>query len=232
MSDALAPLRDRLAAGEHRQQAEVKDRHGDELAWVVDRASLPTRFGEFEIVAFGNRVDGKDHVALVRGDVAGKAHVPTRIHSECLTGDVLGSLRCDCRDQLEKALQELSKRPFGLLLYMRQEGRGIGLANKIRAYALQDQGLDTVEANLQLGFDDDLRDYSLAAALIQLLGVKSVDLWTNNPKKIFGLKQAGLEVARRVAHEVPANRYNRFYLETKRRKSGHLLSLKGLGARG
>jgi GTP cyclohydrolase II len=148
-------------------------------------ADLPTRFGLFRIVAFWNNRDGKEHIALVHGDVMGAVEVPTRLHSECLTGDVMGSLRCDCRDQLESALRELGSRERGLLLYLRQEGRGIGLINKVRAYALQDGGLDTVDANRALGFRDDERDYSIAAHMLSSLDVSSVQLMTNNPDKVM-----------------------------------------------
>src|SRR6202521_1701815 len=150
---------------------------------VAAVAELPSRFGRFRIVAFWNNRDGKEHVAMVHGDVMGAEEVPTRLHSECLTGDVMGSLRCDCRDQLEVALQRLASMPRGLLLYLRQEGRGIGLINKVRAYALQDRGLDTVEANGRPGFRDDERDYSIAAHMIASLTVRSVRVLTNNPKK-------------------------------------------------
>ena len=188
---------------------------------VVAVAELPTRFGTFAIVAFSNNRDEKEHVALVRGAIVGADLVPTRLHSECLTGDVLGSLRCDCRDQLEGALSVIGGLPMGLVLYMRQEGRGIGLINKIRAYALQDRGLDTVEANLALGFRDDERDYAVAAHMILSLGVRSVRLMTNNPAKIGDLAGHGVTVAGRIPHVMPPNPYNRFYLETKACRSGH-----------
>src|SRR5512140_42521 len=177
-------------------------------------ADLPTRYGRFRIVAFWNNRDGKEHVALVHGDVMGADEVPTRLHSECLTGDVMGSLRCDCRDQLETALRDLGSRERGLLLYLRQEGRGIGLVNKVRAYSLQDHGLDTVDANLALGFRDDERDYAIAAHALASLTVKSVRLLTNNPKKVAELEKYGIHVTDRIPHVIPANAYNRFYLET------------------
>jgi len=190
---------------------------------IVGQAKLPTRSGTFRIVAFYNNRDGKEHVALVHGDVVGHEDVLTRLHSECLTGDALGSVRCDCRDQLEGALEQISAAPRGLLLYMRQEGRGIGLLNKIRAYMLQDRGLDTVEANQALGFRDDERDYGVAAHMIKSLEIVSIALMTNNPNKIDGLTEHGIKVARRVPHDVPRREENRAYLGTKRDKSGHLL---------
>jgi len=195
---------------------------------VVSVADLPTRFGRFRIVAFWNNRDEKEHLAIVNGEVAGASNVLTRLHSECLTGDALGSLRCDCRDQLTVALQRIAAEPCGLLLYLRQEGRGIGLVNKVRAYALQDKGLDTVEANRALGFRDDERDYAIASHMIHSLEIASVRLATNNPEKIAQLTQHGVEVAGRVPHEIPPNEHNRFYLETKATRSGHLLDPFGL----
>jgi GTP cyclohydrolase II len=194
---------------------------------IVAMAELPTRFGEFHIVAFENNRDGKEHVAITRGDVIGASDVPVRLHSECLTGDVMGSLRCDCRDQLEAALKKISKMERGMVLYLRQEGRGIGLINKIRAYSLQDQGLDTVEANLALGFRDDERDYAVAAHMLMSLKIQSVHLMTNNPKKIDQLTRYGIPVNGRIPHIVEPNEHNRFYLETKAVKSGHLFDFYG-----
>jgi GTP cyclohydrolase II len=190
-------------------------------------AELPSRFGQFQVVAFWNNRDGKEHAAFVHGDVTGAQDVPVRLHSECLTGDAIGSLRCDCRDQLENALTAIGKLDSGILLYLRQEGRGIGFLNKIRAYGLQDHGLDTVEANIALGFRDDERDYSVAAHMLHSLKVKSIRLMTNNPKKIGGLESLGVKVSGRIPLIIPANQYNRFYLETKREKSGHLLDTLG-----
>jgi GTP cyclohydrolase II len=190
-------------------------------------ADLPTRFGRFKIVAFWNNRDGKEHVALVHGDVMGASEVPTRLHSECLTGDALGSLRCDCRDQLEVALKKLSSMERGLLLYLRQEGRGIGLRNKIRAYSLQDRGLDTVEANRALGFRDDERDYEIAAHMLASLNVDSIALMTNNPDKIAQLKRYGVNVVRRIPHVIPPNEFNRYYLLTKAVRSGHQIQFDG-----
>ena len=186
-------------------------------------AELPSRFGQFHIVAFYNNKDNKEHVAIVHGRVANAEDVPVRVHSECLTGDVLGSLRCDCRDQLESALRMIGQMDKGILLYMRQEGRGIGLINKIRAYGLQEHGYDTVEANLALGFRDDERDYAVAAHMLESLKVKSIKLITNNPKKIEDLKKNGVEVTGRIPHIMQPNQYNRFYLETKAHKSGHMI---------
>lgn len=186
-------------------------------------ANLPTRFGDFRVHVFTDALDGKEHVAMVHGDVFGAEAVPARVHSECLTGDVMGSLRCDCREQLERGLEALAGLPKGVLLYLRQEGRGIGLANKIRAYKLQEEGLDTVEANLALGFRDDERDYGVAAAMLRTLGVRSVGLLTNNPQKIAQLERYGMRVVARVPHAIPPNRHNARYLETKARRSGHLL---------
>jgi len=190
-------------------------------------AALPTLAGDFRIVAFWNNRDEKEHVAIVRGDVVGAEEVPTRLHSECLTGDALGSLRCDCRDQLQAALTKLAALDRGILLYMRQEGRGIGLINKIRAYALQDRGLDTVEANLALGFRDDERDYAIAAHMLHSLDVGSIRLMTNNRTKIDQLQRYGVEIAGRIPHAIPPNAHNRFYLETKSRRSGHWIDFTG-----
>jgi GTP cyclohydrolase II len=195
---------------------------------VSARAKLPTKHGDFDIYAF-ETADGRrlDDVAVVKGDVAGHAEVPVRVHSECLTGDVLGSNRCDCGEQLQEALQRFAQGERGILLYLRQEGRGIGIANKVRAYALQDQGLDTVDANRHLGFDDDLRRYDLAGAMISALGVGSIELHTNNPKKVDGLREAGVDVVRRAGLQIAPRKENRFYLKTKRSRSGHLLDLDG-----
>jgi GTP cyclohydrolase II len=190
-------------------------------------AELPSRFGDFHIVAFENNQDGKEHVAITKGDVIGEANVPVRLHSECLTGDVVGSLRCDCRDQLEAALKAIGQMERGMVLYLRQEGRGIGLINKIRAYSLQDDGLDTVEANLALGFRDDERDYTVAAHMLKALKVQSIQLMTNNPKKISQLEQHGIQVNGRIPHIMEPNEHNRFYLETKAAKSGHMIDFHG-----
>lgn len=191
---------------------------------AVAVANLPTRFGDFHIVAFWNNRDEKDHVAIIRGDIVGRSDVPMRVHSECLTGDALGSIRCDCRDQLEAALMRIGELGEGLVLYLRQEGRGIGLLNKIRAYSLQDGGLDTVEANLALGFRDDERDYAIAAHMLMSLDVRSIRVMTNNPNKLEQLKGYGITVAGRIPHVLPPNEHNRFYLETKAKRSGHFIN--------
>jgi GTP cyclohydrolase II len=190
-------------------------------------ADLPTRFGRFRIVAFWNNRDAKEHIAIVHGDVLGGQDVVTRLHSECLTGDALGSLRCDCRDQLHVALQKICAERRGVLLYLRQEGRGIGLLNKVRAYALQDRGFDTVDANIALGFRDDERDYAVAAHMLASLTIGSVRLLTNNPRKITELERHGIRVTGRLPHVIPANDHNRFYLETKASRSGHYIDFDG-----
>ncbi len=190
---------------------------------VIARAKLPLDgLPPTQIVAFRASDDGQEHVALVVGTFAGKPPL-VRLHSECLTGDVFGSLKCDCGPQLKEALRIIGAAGGGVLLYLRQEGRGIGLANKVRAYSLQDRGLDTVDANRRLGFSDDERDYGHAAAMLRALGIDRVRLLTNNPGKVAGLESAGIEVVERVAHQMPANPHNADYLATKRKKSGHLL---------
>lgn len=225
MRTALDLLRERC----ERDREHDCDGYGTHQVCVrmVAAADLPTRFGRFAIVAFWNNRDEKEHVAIIKGDVIDQTAVPTRLHSECLTGDGLGSLRCDCRDQLEQALELIGGLERGMLLYLRQEGRGIGLLNKIRAYSLQDDGLDTVEANLALGFRDDERDYSVAAHMIHSLGVGSIRLLTNNPQKVAQLQQHGVIVDERLPHVMQVNRYNRFYLETKAQRSGHWIDLEG-----
>ncbi len=189
---------------------------------VAAVAELPSRFGVFKVVSF-ETPDGKEHGAVVKGNVNGIQDVPVRLHSECFTGDLMGSYRCDCREQLEAALSFVGQAECGVVLYLRQEGRGIGLANKIRAYALQDAGLDTVEANHALGFGDDLRSYGLAAQMLEELGVGSVKLLTNNPRKLSGLEQNGICVTGRIPLQMTPNEHNEHYLDVKRRKSGHLL---------
>jgi len=197
----------------------------DRRIMMLDPVDLPTRFGHFRLFGFDD--NGQEHVAVVRGDVAGETEVPMRIHSECLTGDALGSLRCDCREQLEASLSAIGAMERGIVLYLRQEGRGIGLLNKLRAYKLQEQGLDTVEANRALGFPDDARDYRVAASMLRALDVHSVALMTNNPNKVAQLEAHGVTVARRVPHEMPPNPHNCRYLATKATRSGHLLTLVG-----
>ncbi len=191
---------------------------------IYGEAPLPTHRGAFRAVVFRDEATGAEHVAMVKGDVAGEA-VAVRVHSECLTSEVLGSLKCDCRAQLDRALDLIAARGRGLLLYLRQEGRGIGLGNKIRAYALQAQGHDTYEANRLLGFPDDLRRYDVAADMLRLLGVRSVELVTNNPLKIAGLQEAGVKVRGRLQLPSPANPHNVEYLRVKRERTGHLIEL-------
>lgn len=192
---------------------------------IEERTKLPTKYGEFEIVAFSNIIDKKEHIALIFGDIKDKKNILTRVHSECLTGDVLGSLKCDCGNQLELAMKKISQKGEGVILYMRQEGRGIGLINKIKAYKLQNEGKDTVEANILLGFKEDLREYAVASQMLKLLHINSIELMTNNPQKIQELKKYGINVERRVEVEIPHNNCNYKYLKTKKEKMNHYLNL-------
>lgn len=190
---------------------------------IVAIAELPTRFGDYQVVAFWSKTDNKEHAAFIHGNVLDKDDVPVRLHSECLTGDAIGSLRCDCRDQLIESLERIGKMESGIVLYLRQEGRGIGFANKIRAYQLQDSGYDTVQANELLGFRPDERDYGIAAHMLGSLHVNSIRILTNNPEKIRDLQEHGVEIRGRIPVVVPPNPHNHPYLETKRKRMGHLL---------
>jgi 3,4-dihydroxy 2-butanone 4-phosphate synthase/GTP cyclohydrolase II len=203
-------------------------RRHDKLVERVVEVRLPTAFGEFNVVGFRSLVDGKHHVAMVKGEIAGGEEVLVRVHSECLTGDVFHSLRCDCGQQLEDALLRIQEEGRGVLLYLAQEGRGIGLLNKLRAYKLQEEGLDTVDANIELGLPADLRDYGIGAQILVDLGLTSIRLLTNNPKKIVGLEGYGLRVTDNVPIEHPATAYNREYLRAKAQRLGHLLHHQGL----
>jgi len=200
-------------------------RRHEKLIERVAEAKLPTRYGEFVVIAYRSKVDPDQHVALVKGDITGDEPVLVRVHSECLTGDVFGSLRCDCGGQIALAMEKIAAEGRGVFLYMRQEGRGIGFHNKVRAYALQDQGLDTVEANIALGFDADLRDYGIGAQILADLGLHKIRLLTNNPKKVIGLESYGLQIVEIVDLRTPPTPYNLEYLKTKQKKLGHLLDV-------
>lgn len=204
---------------------------------LLAEAPLPTRFGIFDMRVYRYRTKSQaelglsdEHVALIMGDVRGKSAVPVRLHSECLTSEVFGSLKCDCKEQLEAAQKEVARRGHGAILYLRQEGRGIGLANKVRAYALQAQGADTVDANRMLGLPDDARQYDVAAAILNELGVHSVSLLTNNPDKLESLRALGIEVVSRIPVLVPANPYSAAYLETKRARMRHVIPPNGVAS--
>ncbi|MDU2123802.1 MAG: bifunctional 3,4-dihydroxy-2-butanone-4-phosphate synthase/GTP cyclohydrolase II [Clostridium celatum] len=198
----------------------------DEKEILVERVvetKMPTRYGDFKMFGFINKLNGEHHVALVKGEINEKNEVLTRVHSECLTGDALGSKRCDCGEQYDAAMKRIAEEGCGILLYMRQEGRGIGLINKLKAYSIQDKGFDTVEANEMLGFPADMRSYDVAAAILKDLGVSKVNLMTNNPRKIDGLERYGIEIVNRVPIKMNHNEKNEFYLQTKKEKLGHML---------
>ncbi len=197
----------------------------DKLVECVAVAKMPTRYGEFMAHCYINKINGEHHVALVKGDIRDGDSVLCRVHSECLTGDVFGSMRCDCGQQFDAAMKAISAEGRGVLLYMRQEGRGIGLVNKLKAYKLQDEGMDTLDANIALGFPGDLREYYTGAQILRDLGIHSLELLTNNPDKVYQLKDYGMEILKRVPIEIEANKYDIFYLKTKKARMGHILEV-------
>jgi GTP cyclohydrolase II len=206
------------------QSATCRELEGEEIGPYAE-ALLPTNRGDFRLFVYRQPGTSLEHVAMVRGEIHGAEPLLVRVHSECLTSEVLGSTRCDCRDQLDWSLDEIAKAKAGVLIYLRQEGRGIGLGNKIRAYALQSQGMDTFEANRRLGFPDDLRHYDFAAGILKQLGAGEIDLMTNNPRKVEELQQHGITVRRRIPVPTPVTPQNKSYLQAKKRRSGHLIDL-------